>query len=232
VTAWTRKPGAWRRTLIGKHGASFVVDALAQQWAIGLNAVFQMNGSSSLRAGEDSSLEVLWADGERAFCRAWREADGGNRTAVLAVVPASEHPTTSCLDRLAHEYGLKDELDSAWAVRSLELVRERGRSMLVLEDPRGEPLERLLGDPMEVRCFLPLAVGIATAVNRLHERGLVHKRFPQRSLRPRRHPLPDAHRRSAVYRFPSHGVGALLRDSRCRPASACPPCRRCSRRPS
>ena len=58
--------------------------------------------------------------------------------------------------RLAHEYGLKDELDVAWAVRPLELVRERGRTILVLEDPGSEPLGRLLGAPLEPGRFLRL----------------------------------------------------------------------------
>jgi hypothetical protein len=35
--------------------------------------------------------------------------------------------------------------EPTWAVRPLELVRDVGRPMLVLEDPGGEPLERLLG---------------------------------------------------------------------------------------
>ena len=61
--------------------------------------------------------------------------DDGNRSAVLVVLPAAEHPSPSSLDRLAHEYELKDELDGAWAVRPLELVRDGGRTMLVLEDP-------------------------------------------------------------------------------------------------
>src|SRR6202011_1091242 len=78
-------------------------------------------------------------------------------------------------DRLAHEYGLKDELDAAWAVRPLELVRERGRVMLVLEDPRSEPLDRWLGVPMEVRSFLRLAIAVAAALTQVHRRGLVHK---------------------------------------------------------
>jgi hypothetical protein len=51
-----------------------------------------------------------------------------------------EHPTPGSLNRLIHEYSLKDELDRAWAVRPLELVRERGQPMLVLENPGGEPL--------------------------------------------------------------------------------------------
>jgi hypothetical protein len=72
----------------------------------------------------------------------------GNRNAVLAVMPAAEHPPPSTLYRLTHEYGLRDELDETWAA---ELVRDNGRAMLVLEDAGGEPLQRLLLDPpMEV----------------------------------------------------------------------------------
>ena len=134
-----------------------------------------MRQVSSFSAERDGRLQVLWADGERVFCRTWRETDDGEKSAMLAVVPASEHPSPSCLDRLAHEYGLKDALDGAWAARPLALERERGGSMLVLEDPGGEPLERLLGAPMPVGSFLPLAVGIAAALGKLHARGLVHK---------------------------------------------------------
>src|SRR5262249_26159541 len=100
---------------------------------------------------------------------------GGNRTTVLAVLPALEHPPLTSLDRLAHEYGLKDELDGAWAARPLELIREGSRAMLVLEDPGGEILERLLGAPMAVALFLRLPIGLAQAVARLPGRGLLHK---------------------------------------------------------
>src|SRR5580700_9402899 len=133
-----------------------------------------MNPSPWLGAGGVSNLQMLWEDGERVFCRGERHADG-DRTAVLAVLAAAEHPTPATLDRLAREYGLKDELDGAWAVRPLELVRERGRIMLVLEDIRSEPLHRLLGPPMEVRSFLRLGMAIAAALTQVHRRGLVHK---------------------------------------------------------
>jgi PAS domain S-box-containing protein len=126
------------------------------------------------RANRDGNFQVLWEDDERAFCRGASHANAA-RSAVLVVLPAAEHPAPATLDRLAHEYGLKDELDGAWAVRPLELVREVGRTMLVLEDLGGEPLERLLGAPMELERFLRLAVGIATALGKVHQRGLVHK---------------------------------------------------------
>ncbi len=134
-----------------------------------------MNPSSWFGAGWDSRLQVLWEDGERVFCRGLRDGGDVDSSAVLAVVPASDPPTPRSLDRLAHEYGLKDELDGAWAVRPLDLGREGGRTMLVLEDPGGEPLERLLGAPMEVGSFLRLAIGIAAALGKVHQRGLVHK---------------------------------------------------------
>jgi PAS domain S-box-containing protein len=94
---------------------------------------------------------------------------------VLAVSPAGEHPKPATIDRLAHEYELKDELDVPWAARPLELGRHRGRIMLMLEDPGGEPLARLLGVPLEVGRFLRLAVAIAAALSQMHRRGLIHK---------------------------------------------------------
>jgi PAS domain S-box-containing protein len=119
--------------------------------------------------------QVLWEDGERVFRRGWRLDDNGKRRAVLIAVPAAEHPSRSSLDRLTHEYELKDELDGKWAVRPLDLVRDAGRTMLVLEDADGELLDRLLGAPMEVERFLRLGIAIAAALGKLHQRGLVHK---------------------------------------------------------
>jgi hypothetical protein len=39
----------------------------------------------------------------------------GQPTAVLAMRFAADHPTPASLDRMAHEYSLKEELQSAWA---------------------------------------------------------------------------------------------------------------------
>ena len=122
-----------------------------------------------------NKYQVLSEDGERVLWRAWGLGDGGSRESALVVLPAAERPSRLSLDRLTHEFGLKDELDEAWAVRPLELVRDGGRAMLVLEDPGGEPLDLLLGAPMEAGHFLSLATGLAMALGKLHQRGLVHK---------------------------------------------------------
>src|ERR1700755_1240648 len=127
-------------------------------------------------AYSDGSPQVLWEDGERVFSRGWRLDDNGNRLAVVLVAPpADHHPSRSRLDRLTHEYELKDELDGAWAARPLALMRDAGRTVLVLDDPGGEPLDRLLGGPMEVGRFLRLAIAVTSALGKLHQRGLIHK---------------------------------------------------------
>jgi len=125
-------------------------------------------------AAEDAT-QVLSLDGERVFCRRRIVGEDGSPRSALVVTPAAARPAPLSLDRLAHEYALKDELDPAWAARPLALAREHERTVLSLEDPGGEPLDTLLGDPMEVRSFLRLAVGMAFALGEVHKRGLVHK---------------------------------------------------------
>ena len=129
----------------------------------------------SLKGVDPEGYEVLSEDDERVLYRGWRLGDDGNWGRVLVVVTAAEFPSPSSLDRLSHEYKLKDELEGTWAVRPLEFVRDGDRAMLVLEDAAGEPLDRLLGAPMEVGRFLRLATGTAMALGKLHQRGLVHK---------------------------------------------------------
>src|ERR1700730_6895008 len=133
-----------------------------------------MNPSSRFGAGADSRLQVCLENEYRVFCRGESHI-GGYRAAVLVVLPVAEHPTPATLDRLAHEYGLQDAPEGGWAGRPRELTRERGRIMLVLEDTGSEPLDRLLGVPMEVQGFLRLAIAVAAALTQVHRRGLVHK---------------------------------------------------------
>jgi PAS domain S-box-containing protein len=135
-----------------------------------------MTTSALLGTGREGDLfEVLWEDAERVFCKLSRDDVGRQRHAFLPAVVGNEHPTLESINRLAHEYELKDHLDCAWALRPLEFVRERGRAMLVVEYTGGEPLDRLVRAPMEIGRFLGLAVSMAVAVGRLHSSGLIHK---------------------------------------------------------
>src|SRR3954452_9804834 len=134
-----------------------------------------MKASALFGAGwDDDSLEVLWRDTGRVFCRLWRDDSEGQTHAFIPVnSPAA--PSSPAINRLTHEYGLQRYLDSAWALRPLQLVRERGQTMLVVDYTGGEPLDRLVRQPMEIGAFLPIAAALAGAVGQLHGCGLIHK---------------------------------------------------------
>jgi serine/threonine protein kinase len=117
-------------------------------------------------------LERLCEDGELVLFRARRDA---GVTRVLVVAPALEQPVPETIARLHHAYFLAAEMDPAWAARPLELVYHEGRPALLTEDPGGDPLERLLGHPMEPPQFLRIAIGIAVALGSLHARGIIHR---------------------------------------------------------
>ncbi len=134
-----------------------------------------MNRSSWFDVGGYSGLRVVWEDGDRVFCRGWRDGADDARNMVLVVLPAAEHPTSDSLNRLTHEYGLKDDLDDAWAARPIALTPHNDRMTLVLKDPGGAPLDRLLGKPLDVSHFLRIAIPLAEALRQVHERGLIHK---------------------------------------------------------
>jgi PAS domain S-box-containing protein len=93
----------------------------------------------------------------------------------MPVLSGADHPKLESINRLTHEYELKDYLDAAWSLRPMELVRDRGRTMLVVEYAGGEPLDRLIRQPMEIGRFLRLAAALCAAVRCLHGRGLIHK---------------------------------------------------------
>src|SRR5688572_7626846 len=103
-------------------------------------------------------------DGEIALYR----GSGQGLRSILLVVPAGQYPAHESLRRIEHEYGLRTTLEAAWAARPTALASRNGRAALVLEDPGGEPLERLLGTPMELGSFLRLAIGIASAIGKVH----------------------------------------------------------------
>jgi serine/threonine protein kinase len=98
----------------------------------------------------------------------------GNGVPPILLV-AAEQTSLDCIQRLEHEYALKSELDAGWAARPVALTRYNDRMALVLEDPGGAPLDRLLGRPLDVSHFLRVAIPLAAALGQVHQRGLIHK---------------------------------------------------------
>jgi hypothetical protein len=74
----------------------------------------------------------------------YRGRQHGNPLPLLALALSAEQPSPQGLRRLEHEYSLASELDEAWAAKPLCLTRHQGRTVLILKDPGGEFLDRVL----------------------------------------------------------------------------------------
>lgn len=115
-------------------------------------------------------LEPLRADGDFALYRARGASHPVSVLALFATRAASQSIT-----RLEHEYGLAPLLDASWAAQPLALDQRHVPPMLVLADNGGEPLDCMLGGPLEMGRFLSIAVNLARAIGQVHRCGLVHK---------------------------------------------------------
>jgi PAS domain S-box-containing protein len=109
----------------------------------------------------------------------YRSRQRGNPMPLLVVAPTAEQPSPQSLRRLEHECSLAAELDTIWAARPIALTRHAGRTILVIEDPGGEPLDCVLGRDneqlLDLVHLLRLAINLARALGHAHQRGLIHK---------------------------------------------------------
>jgi hypothetical protein len=81
-------------------------------------------------------------------------------------LPASQHAALQNIKGLQRAYSLKDELDSNWAVRPIEFANHWDRTVLVMEDPGGLPLDQLLGQPLDMALSLRIAISLSSAIGR------------------------------------------------------------------
>jgi len=117
-------------------------------------------------------FEALRKDKEFILYRGRIEDDASQ---ILVLSPVVEYPAPESLKRLEYEYSLREELDLAWAARPMAIARHWDRTVLALEDPGGVPLDQLLGQPLDLAFSLLVAIGLATAIDRLHQHGIIHK---------------------------------------------------------
>ena len=119
------------------------------------------------------ALEPLRKDEEFILYRG--HSKQAEAPSVLLLAPVSLRPALETLKKIEHEYSFRNELDATWAVRPITLSHYNEQRVLVLEDPGGEPLNRLIHGPMEMKQVLRFAIGLATALGQLHKRELIHK---------------------------------------------------------
>ena len=91
----------------------------------------------------------------------------GSGLAPILLVAADES-SPGRVERLEHEYALKDELNAGWAARPVALTHHNGRMTLVLEYPGGTPFDRQLGRPLEMPQLLRIAIPLAGVLRHVH----------------------------------------------------------------
>src|SRR5580704_12127107 len=131
-----------------------------------------------------ASVYVLEPIRDGAEFTLYRARQRGNDMPLLVVAPTAGQPLPQSLRRLEHEYSLAAELNNTWAAKPIALTRHEGRTILIIEDPGGEPLDRVLDrdvlgqneeQPLDLARFLRLAINLATALGHAHQSGLIHK---------------------------------------------------------
>jgi PAS domain S-box-containing protein len=122
----------------------------------------------------------------------YRGRSGDDHSPVLVLSSVGQHPSQESINRLANEYSLKDELDLSWAARPIGFATHSDRTVLVLQDPGGIPLESVSGsrfygrsatagahgredNRLDLAFWLRAAINLAAAIGALHRQGIIHK---------------------------------------------------------
>jgi PAS domain S-box-containing protein len=121
-------------------------------------------------------LDTLRQDGEFILYRCLRLTNSETSPpSILALSPVMERPDSATIKKIEHEFSFKDELDPSWAITPIAFTQHQSRTMLLFEDPNGQPLDQLLRRPIELKRFLRCGIALAAGLGQLHRRGLVHK---------------------------------------------------------
>ncbi len=117
--------------------------------------------------------EELHVDGDLILYRAFENTDRTRPLLVLAF--SSDRPTPLGIAKLENEYGHREQLKPDFAAQPLRLVCVNGQTFLVLQDPGGEPLNRMMGRPMDPLAFLRLSIELAQELSKIHAAHIIHR---------------------------------------------------------
>jgi predicted ATPase/signal transduction histidine kinase/GAF domain-containing protein len=105
----------------------------------------------------------------------YRARSPDSSASFLVRMPVSSGIDRTLLARLERELTLSVSLDGDWAILPIRMIQHGDRPALKLNDPGGQPFDRLIGKPCPIASFLAYAIGITTAIEKVHSRGLIHR---------------------------------------------------------
>jgi len=99
-----------------------------------------------------------------------------DQTGVIIKVLIADYPTLQEIMQLRHEYEISRHLNLEGIVKPYGLENHRNGLALILEDSRGESLNKFLnGRKLELKEFLEIAIQLADTLGKLHDNKIIHK---------------------------------------------------------
>ncbi|WPB77146.1 ATP-binding sensor histidine kinase [Archangium violaceum] len=95
---------------------------------------------------------------------------------VIIKTPAQPSPGPREWERYRREHGILQRLRDVGGVpraHACEFVQSR--PLLLLEEVKGEPLSKRVGQRLEITRFLALAISLASTLGEIHRHGVIHK---------------------------------------------------------
>jgi signal transduction histidine kinase len=115
--------------------------------------------------------QLLFIDGELCHFRVCGADPLVTWRAIRPIAPDAENG----LRRIEHEFALACRLDPRWAMQPLALLSSEQGPVLILNDVGGNALHEPLAEGLDVERFLTLSMGVAGALQQVHEAGLLHR---------------------------------------------------------
>ncbi|HEY9850991.1 MAG TPA: AAA family ATPase [Leptolyngbyaceae cyanobacterium] len=105
--------------------------------------------------------------------RAQRKQD--KKTAIVKILKA-DYPTLEEIVQLRHEYEISKNLNLEGIVKPFGLENHQNGLALILEDSRGEALNKFLRErKLKLAEFLTIGIQLADTLGKLHEQKIIHK---------------------------------------------------------
>ncbi|NEQ72857.1 MAG: AAA family ATPase [Okeania sp. SIO2C9] len=120
-----------------------------------------------------SNLQTLYQGNNSIIYRALRQYD---RTLVVLKTQVSEYPAPEEIARIRHEYNILNNLNFEGIVKSIDLIHQEYRLILILEYFNPLSLKQHITDSLiAIPQFLNIAIQLSDTLDKIHQQQIIHK---------------------------------------------------------
>ncbi|NET45733.1 ATP-binding sensor histidine kinase [Okeania sp. SIO2B3] len=120
-----------------------------------------------------SNLQTLYQGSNSIIYRALRQSD---HTLVVLKTQISEYPAPEEIARIRHEYNILKNLNVEGVVKSIDLIHQEYRLILILEYFNSVSLKQHITDSsIAISQFLNIAFQLSDTLDKIHQQQIIHK---------------------------------------------------------